>query len=71
LLIQYGANIKAKGPFLYITPLFITVREGHYEIVRIFIQYDANTVARDSSTGVTPVFAAAHGGHREVVKLLV
>ncbi len=52
------------------TPLIVSSRNGHAEIVRLLISRGAEVEAANNS-GVTALAAASQGGHAEVVKLLL
>jgi len=69
LLVQYGANIKAKNKF-GASPLVIAAQGGNARIVDFLIK-SGSDVNDKLDSGQTAIFSAAREGHIEVINLLL
>jgi ankyrin repeat protein len=52
------------------TPLHLSSREGHVDIVRFLVEHGANTSAQDQ-LGQTPLHVASWNGHLDIARILV
>src|SRR5712691_9403969 len=52
------------------TPLHLTSRAGHIDLVRLLIEHGAD-VAAQSKNGMTPLHEASEAGHVDVARLLI
>ncbi|GBB88938.1 hypothetical protein RclHR1_15560002 [Rhizophagus clarus] len=69
LLLDKGAKVvpDAEG----ITPLHLTARQGHHELLKVLTEHCTSLDTRDKYKGWTPIFYAASEGHIECVNVLI
>lgn len=71
-LLMHGADIKYTNELEMVWPLFLAVRHGHVDIVKLILEYSEN-VGINSLTrfGETPLMVAAKEGRVDILMLLV
>lgn len=69
-MLDEGADVNGRGPFVKTTPLILAAWNNHLETVRALLDRGADVNVQDL-TGWTALHAAAFAGNTEIVKLLL
>lgn len=72
LLLEKGAEVKARGRYMSQNPLLLAAKSGHEAIVRLLLEKGADVEARRFFVSQTrPLSLAAKNGHEAIVRLLL
>jgi ankyrin repeat protein len=69
LLLAHGADVNAKIPLFWETPLYAAAERGYKDVVELLLAKKADANAKNSEDE-TPLYVAQEKGHKDVVELL-
>jgi ankyrin repeat protein len=70
LIVEHSQDVNARGFIMEQTPLHVSSRLGHVEIIRLLLKRGADIEARDDS-GRSPLDRVAQEGHVELAHVLL